>query len=230
MATLWEEKLELPEVSEVHWSTSTIMAVFMAASLVSAVFFGLGYSFGRGGTPKPTLNSAAIEPAGAPDSISQRTPPKPSPVQPVLRQAVASHPPLPLPTGDIGVTANSHPIPPTLHVAHGATNQPAIPAFAREHKQPRVLERDHPARQSANSNTSERARYMVQVGAVADSKDAQTLVSQLRRRGFHAGIYSAKHDRFLHVQIGPFANAQQAQTVRQHVMANGYRAILKHAS
>lgn len=229
MAALWEEKLEFPDVSEVNWSTSTIMAVFMAASLVSAVFFGLGYSFGRGGTSKATLNTSASQTTNSPAVASERSPQR-STIKPVLRQVATLPTPIPLRAAGPGVTADSNLNRPALHPVEGAVGQRVTQAPAQDHQQPRMLEQGHSARQAAKSSAFEGSHYMVQVGAVADHKDAQTLVSQLRRRGFHAGIYSAKHDKFLHVQIGPFANAQQAQTVRHHVLASGYRAILKRTS
>ena len=71
---------------------------------------------------------------------------------------------------------------------------------------------------------------MVQVGAIGNRKDAERLVAQLRKKGFYAGIYRGKHDKFLHVQIGPYKNEQQAQSMRHHLTASGYRAILKTAS
>ena len=71
---------------------------------------------------------------------------------------------------------------------------------------------------------------MVQVGAIGNRKDAERLVAQLRKKGFYAGIYRGKHDKFLHVQIGPYKNEQQAQSMRHHLMASGYHAILKSAS
>ena len=77
------------------------------------------------------------------------------------------------------------------------------------------------------SNSRSSAHIMVQVGAIGDRKDAERLVAELRKKGFHAGIYSAKNDKFLHVQIGPFKDAAQAQSKRHQVMASGFHAILK---
>ena len=74
------------------------------------------------------------------------------------------------------------------------------------------------------------ARYMVQVGAVASRRDARTLVAELRKRGFQATIYPGKHDRYLHVQMGPYRSPEQANAVRHRVMAHGYRAVLKQSS
>jgi DedD protein len=229
MATLWEEKLEFPDASEVHWSTRTIMTVFIAASLISAVFFGLGYSFGRGGTSKATLNTSASQITNSPAFASEQ-PPQQSTIKPVLRQVATLPTPIPLRAADPGATAAFHSSQSVLHSVEGSVGQRAMPTLAQEHQQPRLLEQGRSARQAVESSAFEGSHYMVQVGAVADHKDAQTLVSQLRRRGFHARIYSAKHDKFLHVQIGPFTNAHQAETMRHHVLASGYHAILKRAS
>jgi hypothetical protein len=56
MATLFEEDFDVHDSVEVHWSSSTILAIFFAASLISAVFFGLGYSFGGAGAGKHSLS------------------------------------------------------------------------------------------------------------------------------------------------------------------------------
>lgn len=61
MPAVWEENLDGLDAVEAHWGTGTILTIFFATTLVSALFFGLGYSFGRGGTPK----SVTAVPAGA---------------------------------------------------------------------------------------------------------------------------------------------------------------------
>lgn len=221
MATLWEERLEFPDNSEVHWSASTVMAVFMAASLVSAVFFGLGYSFGRGGTMKPVFTHAA---SATPTPASSTQKPTPSAgVHPALLAASE-------PTQVVHPTMLAKSVPQEVALSRSAAVPVSVhaaqPVIAR--KQLQVVPIAHAEKKVVQSAAV--AHYMVQVGAVGDRKDAQRLVSQLRQRGFHAGIYSTKSDKFLHVQIGPFTNLQQAQAMRHHVLASGYRAILKHNS
>ncbi len=219
MAAMWEEKLEAIDTAEVHWGTSTILAVFFAASLISAVFFGLGYSFGRGGTPKAALDipasSGSIE-----GPASTLNPPTPN-----LSARTASHnDPVPLAVGDTAAV-NTHsgsdvhqPAHTTLRQVSATQSKPAAGVLIQQSK---------PKTVALSAGVT---RYMVQVGAIGDRKDAQKLISQLRKHGFHAAIYPGKHDKFLHVQLGPFANAQQAQAVRHKVMASGYRAMLKTAS
>lgn len=219
MAAMWEEKLEAIDTAEVHWGTSTILAVFFAASLISAVFFGLGYSFGRGGTLKaaldiPASSSGLIEgPASTvnpPPSISAKT----ASHNKAVSSAVGG-------TTAVNVHSGSdvhQPAHATLRQVSATQSKPAA-VVATQQSKPKTVP------PSAGAT-----RYMVQVGAIGDHKDAQKLVSQLRKHGFHAAIYPGKRDKFLHVQLGPFANAQQAQAMRHKVMASGYRAMLKTAS
>jgi DedD protein len=214
MQALWEEKLEAADAAEAHWSTGTILAIFFAASLISAVFFGLGYSFGRGGTSKPAIGmmpSSAITAdnvispaASTPATFPERLRPQPA-------SAMAA------------TVAHQSDSMKQTHAAQAqaskmqATHATAVPAKSHT-----------PAHANPSAAESVGAtRYMVQVGAIGDRKDALTLVSKLRKRGFHAGIYPSKRDKFLHVQIGPFATTEQAQTVRHHVTASGYHAIVK---
>lgn len=68
---------------------------------------------------------------------------------------------------------------------------------------------------------------MVQVAAVARSKDANLLASALRQQGYPAVVRTEPYDKFLHVQIGPFSTRQQADAMRHKLIANGYNAIVK---
>ncbi|MES2220868.1 MAG: SPOR domain-containing protein [Acidobacteriota bacterium] len=216
MAVLFEENFDVRDPVEVHWSSSTILAIFFAASLVSAVFFGLGYSFGGASTSKHSLTFNT-----APATTSVATPP----VQPVK--------PTPL-------TASNQPSPiSNIAAAHPVTTTPSAPlaalhpvALTPAHLETPVIEKKSVppppvklAKETASSRSN--AHIMVQVGAIGNRKDAERLVVELRKKGFHAGIYAAKNDKFLHVQIGPFNDAAQAQSKRHQVMASGFHAILK---
>lgn len=221
MQALWEEGLDAAEAAEVHWSTGTILATFFAASLISAVFFGLGYSFGRGGTTKPVVAMVASSAATA-EGTASRSATAPTPVSDRLRQrssngmgTVTAHP-----GNDSAKRVAAAPVQMSkIQARHAAVVQP---------KAKKTATIAAGTRSSAGANGA--AHYMVQVGAIGNHKDARVLVSKLRKHGFHAGIYPSKHDKFLHVQIGPFATTEQAQAVRHHVIASGYHAIVKHAS
>lgn len=199
MSALWDEKLD-GDAAEVNWSAGTILAIFFASSLVSAVFFGLGYSFGHGGSAKPMM-SFSLSHAGTAAATSQNI------AASVRQHASASMLAAKMPATPV----RPQPIQPTMMEAPTPALMPAIVA--------------HP-----KTPPAVRTRYMVQVGSVSGHRDAQLLAAQLRKKGFHAGIYSAKHDKFLHVQIGPFASEAQARAMRHRVMESGFHAILKQQS
>lgn len=166
MPVLCDETTDVPNTTEVHWSTGTILTVFFASSLISAVFFGLGYSFSRGGNTKPPVASTEV---------------------PTVSQSSSRH-------------------------ATGAFNQGAA------------------ARTGPTVTRDSRGYTMVQVEASANRKEAERLVARLRKKGFRAGIYRGRHDRFLHIQVGPYKSEQEAQSARHRLIASGYHAILKTAS
>jgi cell division septation protein DedD len=178
MTACLEEKLEAMDTTEAHWSVGTVLAIFFAASLISAVFFGLGYSLGGGETlPSNAVvrAAAASESARPVDAEADRA--NAQPLHAALRTASAMH-----------------------GTAAGAV---------------------------ANSSV---ARCVVQVGALDSRRDARRLATELRKSGFHPGIYPGKHDKYLHVEIGPFATLEQADIMRHRVMAHGYRAVVKRVS
>ncbi len=220
MTALFEENIDVHDPVEVHWSSSTILAIFFAASLVSAVFFGLGYSFGGAGTGKHSLT---FTPAPASSSVAEPTaqPAKPTPL-------TASNQPSPI-TNPVD-NSNVHPAlaaPPTSPVALRPVAMTPIPHAEAPVAEKKIAPVPATAHESVTASEKSSARIMVQVGAIGNRKDAERLVAELRKKGFHAGIYPQKNDKFLHVQIGPFKDAAQAQSKRHQVMASGFHAILK---
>jgi cell division septation protein DedD len=68
---------------------------------------------------------------------------------------------------------------------------------------------------------------MVQIAAVSRQEDAEVLAGALRKRGFSPSVRPGTSDKFFHVQIGPFTNKADAETMKQHLLSDGYNAILK---
>lgn len=215
MTAMWEDDLDAVEPAVVHWSTSTILTIFFALSLIAALLFGLGFTFG----PAQTAKFVASTPSGGGTTSSRES-------------DLLAHTSSPATGANRNATQHaSIKIPPE--------NPKLQPVSATEHAQGLAPpERTAVPNRASQLSAVKRAadtqavdnRYMVQVGAIGNRKDAQKLVSRLRRQGFRAGIYPGKRDKFLHVQLGPFVGTQQAQTVRRRVMAHGYHALLKPAS
>jgi cell division septation protein DedD len=71
------------------------------------------------------------------------------------------------------------------------------------------------------------ASYFVQVAAVSKQEDAQALVESLKGRQYQAFIADATPDKLFHVQVGPFTDGKEAETMRARLVNDGYNPILK---
>jgi len=68
---------------------------------------------------------------------------------------------------------------------------------------------------------------MVQIAAVSHPEDADVLVGALRKRGYAVSARHDPADGLLHVQVGPFANRNDAAAMRQKLLNDGYNAIVQ---
>ena len=75
--------------------------------------------------------------------------------------------------------------------------------------------------------TSQATGIMVQIAAVSHPEDADVLVGALRKRGYAVTARRDPTDGLLHVQIGPFANRNDAYAMRQKLLNDGYNAIVQ---
>jgi cell division septation protein DedD len=69
--------------------------------------------------------------------------------------------------------------------------------------------------------------FVVQVAALGKQQDAQALTVALRRKQYEAFIANLPTDSLFHVQLGPFADAQEADAMRVRLMNDGYNPIVK---
>jgi len=221
-------EVEEKEASEITLSTASLLGIFFGLVLICGVFFGLGYSMGRGSErgaiasgsgSAPTINDA--EPVETPAAENAKSAPltpleqqdgMQAPVTAALMSA-ASRPKADAvapeaPTPDAPATATPAPaLRPTANsspTAAPATAAPATAAAATGSREP-----------------------MVQIAAVARQEDADVLVSALRQRGYGVVVRSDPQDKLLHVQVGPFADHMAAAAIKQKLLSDGYNAIIK---
>ncbi len=67
---------------------------------------------------------------------------------------------------------------------------------------------------------------MVQIAAVSNQEDANVLLGALRRRGYAASAVRYSADNLIHVCIGPFNNRNDADSMREKLLSDGYNAIV----
>jgi len=213
------------EDREISLGTGTILGIFFALALLCAIFFGFGYSMGRksvqtavaAATPQPTsaggifssFKPSAGSPAGSP--VQAATNPK--------AEAQESSAPAPRdPDSEIvtsPVTSSDDSSAPAKSPAHAAASKPAAESPATT--QPT----------SAMPSVTPNGTAMVQVAAVSHQEDADTLIGALKKKGYAVFIRNEPQDHLLHVQVGPFATRKDADLMRQHLLADGYNAIVK---
>lgn len=80
-----------------------------------------------------------------------------------------------------------------------------------------------PLPQASSSGT-----YYVQVAAVTQQEDADSLVEALKKKQYPvAALKSASSDKYFHVQVGPYGDLKDAETMRQRLIGDGYNPIVK---
>ncbi len=80
---------------------------------------------------------------------------------------------------------------------------------------------------SPEIRASANGTYTVQVAAVSKQEDAQSLVSALQKKQYPVFLTNVPGDSLFHVQVGPFSDPKDAETMRSRLAAEGYDAIVK---
>ena len=62
---------------------------------------------------------------------------------------------------------------------------------------------------------------------MSKQEDAEALVESLKGRQYAAFIVSPSPDKFFHVQVGPFTDIKEAESMRAKLVSDGYNPILK---
>jgi DedD protein len=209
---------------EISLSTTTILGIFFALALLCAVFFGFGYSMGRKSAQPVSSGSSEVTPR------SENSNSKPAPGSPVglstssaARQAAAETPSA-IPPPDSSNAASEDSTPPPTPIKAVVTNAHSnVPAevIPKPASKPAAIVPVAAALPSPGSS-------VVQVAAMSHQEDADVVALDLKRRGYTVAIRREPQDKLFHVQIGPFANKKEADTMRQRLQTDGYNnAIVK---
>ena len=211
MTTYWLDKKQASETgesrrmaasrdTEITLGTGRMLLLFFGLVGICALFFGLGYSLGKGSSKPAT--AAAEQPAKT-DSKSpaaSNSAAKPATGNLSFYQAVKNS----STEGEPATAASdSSDTPVAAATAAGVNPQPLV-------------------------GTLDSGSYYVQVAAVSKKDDAQALLSALKKKSFAVFIASNEpHDRLYHVQVGPFGTVKDAEAVRARLVAEGYNPIVK---
>ena len=198
-----------------------LMALVIGLLLLCATCLYLGYSIGhRGaGSGAKVATSATGQTITASSDGAIGKPPASGIVPAVAAQQTDTQPSpsvVPSPSGN-ALQA------PGAAAGNGEQNSPAAanalvrPAFTGSAPEP-----SSPG--SLLQPAAPRGGIMVQVAAVSNPQDASVLVDALRKRGYAAAAYRASNDSYIHVQVGPFTDRNDANAAGQRLLGDGYNA------
>lgn len=222
--------------TEITLGTRSILGIFFGLVLLCGVFFGFGYSLGRGNpgksappaetisnppeeTSPQAVKTVVEEPNTSGNNPDTGTTPSDGSIRKPAPAVLQSNPPAAVPVAPQALnTANASP---------QSMNSANAPQAAKAAYSVPAPEGASQAGSPASASTAPTAAIMVQIAAVSRSQDADVLVSALDKLGYNASVRSGAADQLLHVQIGPFATRDEANAMRTKLLNDGYNAILK---
>jgi cell division septation protein DedD len=193
---------------EITLGAGKLLGIFFAIVALCAITFGIGYTLGRGSS-KPTSGSLIPESNPQPAASGSAKP-------------LAGQPAAPKPAD----------CPAGIDCAQ-QTSAPQDLSFYKAVEQKQASTQLTPAPEPQKTPPAAELKpitgtgYMVQIAAVSKHEDAEVLRDALQRKQYPVVITQAPTDKFFHVQVGPFANAKDADAMRARLVNDGYNPILK---
>jgi cell division septation protein DedD len=186
--------------TEITLGTGKMLVLFFGLVALCAVFFGMGFSFGR----------TSVKAAGS-DSVTSTSAAN-GPVRPT---AVRSPNANPSPSADL-----------TFYKTVGQSNSDA--ELATNDRGNNTQDTAAAARNdAANPPAPALNGYYVQVAAVSKQEDAEALVDALKKKQYAAFAGNAPTDKLFHIQVGPYPDIKDAESIRAKLVGDGYNPILK---
>jgi cell division septation protein DedD len=204
-----------------------VIGLFLAVTLLSGLFFTLGYVLGRNESQGQV--SAADLPK--PDRGVSSKP------EALLSKHAGKNSPADAPAGtETGGPANSD-----WEFYRAGDNKkpedrlkPAVPTTAPAAKSNPVLVKTTTPARAANASAKHAAApaapasgYSLQVAALTKESDALEIARQLQKKKFPAYVLSPHGDKYFRVQVGPYADQKAADAARKGVEAAGFKAFVK---
>lgn len=179
-----------------------LLGIFFLLAALCAVFLGVGYSLG-----KNSAKSAANTVADEPQPVATKSTGKPASVANGRdKQDLSFYKAVEQKEADANLPA------------------PAAESAAEKSAEPVTQKPAAPAPEIARAGSG----YLVQVAAVSKQEDAQALADALRKKSYAVSIATnPPNDKLYHVQMGPYADIADAESIRSKLVNDGYNPILK---
>jgi DedD protein len=195
--------------TEVTLGTGRLLALFFGLVVICALFFSAGFSLGRKSAPVP-LTSAE---------------PMPAPAMSPSEKPVASK-------GAAKSDAQAAPSTSDEMTFYKAVEQ----NDSKPQLEPRAATppAEAPASPGGSAKPAEMAKtaplgtgYIVQIAAVSKQEDADALVNALRKKQYPVFTATVPTDKLFHVQVGPFSDIKDADSIKAKLVSDGYNPIVK---
>ena len=219
------EPVQQPEQRDRELTLGPLMLTLIGCALFAlcGMCFVFGYSVGR---RNPESSAAISVPPAAATALAQPANPQ---SKPSAGQG-GSQPQPPAEPSDAATDADS-----AAAGTQASTSQPAASSSGNptEPAAHTVLASQPGAAQPAQGGgavqpaLAQSSGIVVQIAAVSHPEDADVLVGALRKRGYAVAAHRDPTDGLLHVQVGPFANRNDAYAMRQKLLNDGYNAIVQ---
>jgi cell division septation protein DedD len=204
-----------------------LLVLFLGLLVLCGFCFGVGYAVGRRGTETAPVTAQSDTAAAQPNGSSS----KPSALAEVPQAPPAD-------TADSDQAAAEEPagtgpaaVAQTLPVAAaqaasdpaaaGPTQTPVRPAIGSA--APGSTTPQPPAAATTAAQPAA-GTVMVQIAAVSNAEDADVLTNALRKRGYAVTERRDPADNMIHIRIGPFATAAEANGWKMKLLNDGYNA------
>jgi cell division septation protein DedD len=201
---------------ELTLGPAILLAFVCTLLLLCAVCFGVGYTAGRrNGSQMIAAKVAATGQTLAQQATNLQKPT--ATVAPPAAQAASSA----SPADAIPASAPQLADKPSAQTSASAL-RPAIASptsSAQDNSSAATSSQVQPALPSA-------AAIMVQIAAVSHIEDANVLMAALRKRGYAVTARREIGDNLIHVQVGPFADRADANSMSQRLLNDGYNAVV----
>ncbi len=206
--------------TEITLGTGRLLGLFFGLVVVCALFFGFGYTLGRG-TSKQSGSIVAQE--TTPGSINSTAKPG----------ASGAAQPAPARTGDCTSTGSDCSSAASSSTQNAQTQDLSFYKSVEQKDAPTQLEKPQdtaknvPPELKAPAASTVGTGYMVQVAAVSKQEDADLLKNALQSKQYPVVVTSLPNDKLFHVQVGPFADMKDAEAIKTRLTNDGYTPILK---
>lgn len=242
------------EDSDITIGPVKLLGLFFMLVAICGVFFAIGYSLGKTSASEQAINDKApLNASLTAPAMGESGAPKPSAVVPAKSEpeAAASQEQAAAKSGpeltfynsvkqnDRGAQAAATETASAKAAEEKIADQPdpkstplATGGIATQAPESHSVTKATPATEvKAAVSAGAAGAFVVQIAAVTREEDAAALAGALRRKNYSVFVVNnpAVHDKFYHVQVGPFATLQDAESMKAKLTGEGYNPIVKRS-